>query len=97
MGQLQGVIVDIEDASALADFELIEIVDDNNPYPALLGIDWPTTMNGVIKLKKRKMIFEKKSLCIIVPLDLDKGSRYTKPVCDYERDDDLEFIYKITV
>ena len=31
MGQLQGVIVDIEGASTLADFELIEIMDDNNP------------------------------------------------------------------
>ena len=39
MGRLQGAIVDIERASMQADFELIEIVDDNNPYPALLGID----------------------------------------------------------
>ena len=61
MGRLQGVIVDIEGMSALADFEVIEIVDDRNPYPALLGINWATDMNGVINLKKRKMIFEKKS------------------------------------
>jgi len=39
MGWLQGVTIDIEGASALADFEVIEIVDDNNPYPAFLGID----------------------------------------------------------
>jgi len=39
MGQMQGLTVDIEGVSALADFEVIEIVDDNNPYPALLGID----------------------------------------------------------
>ena len=39
MGRLQGVMVDIEGASMLADFEVIEIVDDNNPYLALLGID----------------------------------------------------------
>jgi len=31
--------MDIEGASTLADFEVIEIVDDNNPYPMLLGID----------------------------------------------------------
>jgi len=30
-------------------------------------------MNGVINLKKRKMIFEKKSLHIVVPLDHVKG------------------------
>jgi len=38
-------------------------------------------MNGVINIKKRKMIFEKKSLCVVVPLDLQKDharlNRYT--------------------
>lgn len=46
-------------------------------------------MNGVINLKKRKMIFEKMFLCIVVPLDPAKGARYTKPV----RDDELDCIY----
>ena len=97
MGRLQGIMVDIESASALANFEVIEIVDDSNPYPALLGIDWATNMNRVINLKKCKMIFEKKSLRVIVPLDPTEGSRYTEPVCDYESDDDLDCIYKIIV
>ena len=44
--------MDIEGACALADFEVIEMVDDNNPYHAPLGIDWATDMNGVINLKK---------------------------------------------
>ena len=35
MGRLQGVTVDIEGASTLADFEVIEIIDDSNPYLAL--------------------------------------------------------------
>ena len=52
MGWLQGVTIDIEGGSTLADFEVIEIVDDSNPYPMLLGIDWATDMNGVINLKK---------------------------------------------
>ena len=63
------ITVDIEGASAIADFEVIEIFDDNNPYPTLLRIDWVIDMNGVINLKKHKMIFEKKSLRVIVPLD----------------------------
>lgn len=79
----------------MTDFEVTEIVDDNNPYPALLGIDWTTDMNMVINLKKRKMIFEKKSLCVIVPLDPAEGSRYTEPR-DYKNDDDLDCIYKRT-
>ena len=39
MGQLHRVTVDIEGASALVDFEVIKIVDDDHPYTALLGID----------------------------------------------------------
>jgi len=97
MGRLQGIIVDIEGASVLEDFELIEIFDDSNPYLVLLGIDWTTNMNRVINLKKCKMTFEKKYLCIVVPLDLVEGSHYTKPVHDYESGDDLDCIYKITV
>jgi len=55
-------------------------------------------MNGVINLKNRTMSFEKKSLLIVVPLDLSKGLRSTEPVRDYEEsDDDLDKIYKITV
>ena len=46
MGQLHGVTIDIEGANALADFEVIEIVDDCNPHPTLLGIDWVIEVNG---------------------------------------------------
>ena len=75
-------MVDIKGASTIVDFEVIEIVDDNNPYPMLLGIDWATHINGVINLKKRKMIFEKNSLRVVVPLDPVEGSCYTEPVRD---------------
>ena len=96
IGRLQGVTIDIEGASAQADFEVIEIVDDSNPYPVLLGIEWVTDMNRVINLKKCKMIFEKKSLRMVVLLDPAKGARYTEPVRDDDSDDDLNCIYKIT-
>lgn len=55
MGRLHGVTVDIEGARAIVDFEVIKIVDDSNPYPTLLGIDWAFDMNEVINLKKRNM------------------------------------------
>ena len=96
MGRLQGLTVDIEGVRALADFEVIEIVDDSNPYHTLLGIDWAIDMNGVINLKKRKMIFEKKSLRVVIPLDSVEGSCYIDPMHDYDSDDDLKCIYKIT-
>lgn len=92
-----GTTVRSDNRYVMADFEVIEIMDDNNPYPMLLGIDWATDMKWVINLKKRKMIFEKKSLCVIVPLDPIEGSRYTVPIHDYESDEDLDCIYKITV
>ena len=97
MGRLEGITVDIEGASALTYFEVIKIFDDNNPYPMLLGIDWATNMNRVINLKNRKMIFEKKSLRVVVPLDPAKGVRYTEPMCNDDNNDELDCIYYITV
>lgn len=95
MGRLQGVTVDIEGESSLEDFELIEILDDRNPYLALLGIDLATDMNGRINLKKWKMIFEKKSLWVVVPLDPAEGPHYIEPIWDYESDANMDQIYKI--
>lgn len=53
----------------MVDFEVIEIVDDSNPYPNLLGIYWAIDMNGVINLGNRTMLFEKKVLRVIVLFD----------------------------
>ena len=94
-GKVARVIMDIEGASMPTDFKIIEIMDDNNPYPALLGIDWPMDMNGFINLKKRKMIFEKKSLRVIVPLDPAEGKCYTEPIHDEDSDNELDCIYQI--
>jgi len=71
-------------------------MDENKPYPVLLGIDWAKDMKGVINLKMQMMAFEKKLLCVVVPLDLAEGPCYTKLARDYESDDDLDQIYKIT-
>jgi len=96
MGRLQGITVDMEGVSTHTNFEVIEIVYDNNPYPALLGVDWATDMNAIINLKKWRMIFKNKSLCVVVPLDLAKGACCTEHVCDDGSDDELVCIYKIT-
>lgn len=92
-GRLQGVTVDIDSVSTQTDFKVIEIVDDSNPYPALLGIDWATDMKGIINLKRRKMMFEKKSLRVVVPLDPAEGECYTEPVRDEDSDNELDCIY----
>lgn len=93
MVRLYGVTIDIEGASTQDDFEVIEIVDDSNLYPALLGIEWDFDMDMVINLKKWKMTFERKSLRVVVPLDPAEGARYTELVLDFVEDDgDLDQI-----
>ena len=77
------------------DFEVIEIIDDSDPYPALLGIEWAMENAAVINLKKRHMIFEGKDLRVILPLDPSQGERYTEPLRQKDQDD-VEHIYAIT-
>jgi hypothetical protein len=52
-GKLEHVPVDIDGVRMFAYFEVIEIVDDSCPYPALLGIDWAIDNSTVVDLKKR--------------------------------------------
>jgi hypothetical protein len=35
-------------------FEVIEIMDDSNPYLFVLGIDWEFDNNDVLNMKKRQ-------------------------------------------
>lgn len=95
MGRVQGIMVDIDGASTRAEFEVIEIMDESTTYPAFLGIDWVNDMNGVISSKKRTMIFETKSLCVVVPLDPAKGPRYIEPVHNEESSDESDGIYRM--
>ena len=52
LGRLSKMVVDIVEAKVHADFEVIHIVEDANPYPMLLGLDWAIDMGGIINLKK---------------------------------------------
>jgi hypothetical protein len=68
-GRLEHVPMDIDRVRTFADFEVIEIVDDSCPYPALLGIDWDFNNSTVVDLKKRRMDFERDGLRVIAPLN----------------------------
>jgi hypothetical protein len=72
-GRLEYVPLDIDRVRTFAYFEVIEIVDDNYPYLALLEIDWAFDNSTIFYLKNRRMTFEKVSLRVIAPLDLDEG------------------------
>ena len=57
LGRLSGITMDIKGVHNTTDFEVIEIVDDSNPYHALLVLDWEFSNMDIINLKKRQMIF----------------------------------------
>jgi hypothetical protein len=95
-GQLEHVLVDIDGVRTFADFEVIEIVDDSFPYPALLGIDWAFNNSIVVDLKKRCMTFQKDVLRVVSPLDPYEGPRYTEPIREEDHTFELENIYKLT-
>ena len=92
LGRLPRVMVDVAGVKVLADFEVIEIVEDTDPYPALLILDWSIDVGGVINLKKRSMVFEKNDTRVIVPLDPAEGVRYTEPAYEEE---ELDHIYRM--
>ena len=95
LGRFPHVSVDIDGIYTVAEFKVIEIIDDSNPYRALLGIEWAMANAAVINLKKKQMTFEGKELRVILPLDPSQGERYTEPLQN-EDQDVLEHIYNIT-
>jgi hypothetical protein len=46
------VEVNIEGVKTRENFEVIEIMDDSDPYLSLLGIDWEFDNNAVLNMKK---------------------------------------------
>lgn len=56
------MVVDITGAKVRANFEVIQIVEDADPYPTLLGLDWAIDMGGIINLKKQSMVFKEREL-----------------------------------
>ena len=75
--RLSNVPVNLEGVRNLADFEVIEIIDDSTPYPALLGINWAFENQAIINLKKKTMSFEGNGIRVIGLLNTTLGPRYT--------------------
>ena len=80
LGRLSQVPVDIDRVRSSANFEVIEIIGDSRPYPALLGIDWVIGNMAVVDLKRRQMTFEDTQIWVIAPLDPLQGPRYIEPI-----------------
>ena len=73
LGRISKIVVDIIEVKVRADFEVIQIVEDIDPYPTLLGLDWAIDMGGITYLKKRSMVFDNNGTRVIVPLDPAEG------------------------
>ena len=80
IGRLSQVQVDIKGLCTFTDFEVINIVDDTYPYPALVGIDWEMGKQTIIKFKRRILSFEYDKMRVVAPLDPLEGQRYVEPV-----------------
>ena len=73
IGRLSQAQVDIEGLHTFADFKVINIVDDTNPYPVLLGIDWAMGNQTIINFKRRILSFEDDEMRVVTPLDPLEG------------------------
>jgi hypothetical protein len=88
--------VNIEGVKSKADFDVIEIMDESNPYPTLLGIDQAFDNNAMLNLKKRHMSFEIETLHVGMPMDTYEGNRYNEPMDEDAWTSIIENIYHIT-
>ena len=50
--------MEVECLITYAEFEVIKIIDDTNPYPMNLGIDWEIENQTIINFKKSILSFE---------------------------------------
>ena len=75
IGWLTQVPVEIEWFITYADFKVIDIVDDTNMYPALLGIEWVIDNQTIINFKKRILMFEYSYLWVVAPIDPQEVDR----------------------
>ena len=96
IGRPSQVPADIEGLCTFADFEVINIVDDTNPYPALLGIDWAIDNQTIISFKKRILSFKDNEIRVVSPIDPLEGQRYVEHVYNDGQVDFLNQIYNVT-
>jgi hypothetical protein len=92
IGCLTGVPVNIDGVHSMEKFEVIDIMDENQPYPTLMGLEWDFYNQSIINLKRREMIFEVGDLKVITPLDPSERKRYIEP----PRGNDIENLYNMT-
>jgi len=90
IGHLEDVEVDITRVKTYANFEVIDIIRDKDPYPSLLGVDWAFKKYFVIDLKWETMTFKVDEFGVIKTLDPYQGPKFTDIVDDAEETNFLD-------
>ena len=96
IGRLRQVPIDIEGLCTFVDLEVINIVDDTNPYPKLLGIYWAINNHTIINFKKMILSFKDNEMRVVSPIDPLEGQRYIDPIYNEGQGDYLDQIYNVT-
>ena len=78
IGRLTQVHVEVKGLRTYVEFKVIDIVNDTNPYPTLLGIDWAIYNQTIIKFKKRILSFEDSEIRVVSPIDPLEGQGYVE-------------------
>lgn len=94
--RLIGVEVDIDGVKSVAGFEVIEIVDDIDPYLDFLCVDWAFYNQVIINSKRMQMISESSDVQVISSLGPSEGDRYVDHVQEKLDAEKLDNIYNIT-
>jgi hypothetical protein len=95
IGWLEKLEVNIQGVKTKADFKVIKVMDEFDPYPILLGIGWAFDNNIVLTLKKRYMSFETNTLCVVTSLFPYDDDWYNDPMDKDAQISGIENIYKI--
>ena len=73
IGWVSSLVVDVEGMKTHANFDVIEIVNGEGSYHALLGIRWANDHMEMFNFKKRIMTFENQDFRVIAPMDPNEG------------------------
>lgn len=65
IGRLENVKVSLANVKTIAHFLVIYILDESDPYSALLGIEWTNDNDAAINLKRGEMSFEADGIQVI--------------------------------
>ena len=74
---------------------MIDIINDTNPYPKILGIDWVIDNQTIINFKIIILSFEDYEIRVVAPIDPLKGQRYVNLVNNEDQGNYLDQLYNV--